>query len=195
MGALSPVPLATAAFLDKVEYRIIQPTVNGINKENIEYVGFIFFGLISVKGEPYVIEYNCRMGDPETEVVMPRLESDLVGLLIAATQKELSETTVRTDPRCAATIMTVSRGYPLSYEKGFVIEGLDQPFPARTLVFQAGTSMQGEDVITNGGRVLSVTSYGESIEDAVNLSLDVLDHIHYEGMYYRTDIGYEFKPE
>lgn len=193
MGAVSPVPLATPGFMHKVEERIIKPTIRGIEKEKIEYVGFIFFGLISVKGEPYVIEYNCRMGDPETEVILPRLESDLVGILIAATQKELSETVVRVDKRCAATVMAVSRGYPLGYEKGYTISGLDNKFGKQSLVFQAGTKKKGDDIITSGGRVLCVTSYGNTIQDAVNTSLDILDHIEYDGMYYRTDIGYEFK--
>ncbi len=140
-----------------------------------------------------MIEYNCRLGDPETEVVLPRLETDLVGLLIAATQHELDQTVVRVDPRPAATIMTVSRGYPLAYEKGYEISGLEGKYGKQSLIFQAGTKSEQDKILTNGGRVLCVTSYGESIEDAVNTSLDVLDHINFEGMYYRTDIGYEFK--
>ncbi len=192
MGAVSPVPLATPAFMRKVEEKIIKPTISGIEKESIEYVGFIFFGLISVKGEPYVIEYNCRLGDPETEVVLPRLESDLVGLLIAATQHELDQTVVRVDPRAAATVVAVSRGYPLAYEKGYEITGLEGKYGKQSLVFQAGTSLTDDKIITSGGRVLCVTSYAESITEAVNTSLDVLDHIHFDGMYYRTDIGYEF---
>lgn len=192
MGAVSPVPLATPAFMRKVEEKIIKPTISGIEKENIEYVGFIFFGLISVKGEPYVIEYNCRLGDPETEVVLPRLESDLVGLLIAATQHELDQTVVRVDPRAAATVVAVSRGYPLAYEKGYEITGLDGKYGKQSLIFQAGTSLTDDKIITSGGRVLCVTSYAESITEAVNTSLDVLDHIQFDGMYYRTDIGYEF---
>ncbi len=193
MGAVSPVPLATPGFMYKVEERIIKPTIKGIEKENIEYVGFVFFGLISVKGEPFVIEYNCRMGDPETEVVLPRLESDLVGILVAATQQELNETLVRVDSRSAATIMAVSRGYPLAYEKGFVIEGLEGNYKKDSLVFQAGTKSENGKIITSGGRVLCVTSYGDTIKDAVNTSLDILKEIRFEGMYYRKDIGYEFK--
>ena len=192
MGAVSPLPMATAAFMKTVEEKIIKPTINGLEKENIEYVGFVFFGLISVKGEPYVIEYNCRLGDPETEVVLPRLESDLVGLLVAATQHELNETVVRVDSRAAATVMAVSRGYPHGFEKGYPISGLDGNYGKNSLIFQAGTVQEGDEILTNGGRVLCVTSYGETIRDAVNTSLDVMDHIYYDGMYYRTDIGHEF---
>lgn len=194
MGAISPVPFATPGFMYKVEERVIKPTINGLHKEGIEYTGFVFFGLISVNGDPYVIEYNCRMGDPETEVVMARLETDLVGLCIAATQKELDQVEIKTDPRAAATIMAVSGGYPLGYEKGFEITGLDSNFGKQSLVFHAGTKEKDGKIITNGGRVLCVTSLDKNLEEAVNISLDILDHIHYEGIYYRTDIGYEFKP-
>jgi phosphoribosylamine--glycine ligase len=192
MGAVSPVPLATASFMQKVEEKIILPTIRGIEKENIEYVGFIFFGLISVNGEPYVIEYNCRLGDPETEVILPRLESDLVGLLIAATQHELDQTVIRVDPRCAATVVAVSEGYPLGYKKGFPVTGLDGKYGKQSLIFQAGTKSEDQKVLTQGGRVFCVTSYGETITEAVNISLDVLSHVRFEGMYYRTDIGHEF---
>lgn len=193
MGAISPVPFATPGFMYKVEERVIKPTINGLHKEGIEYTGFVFFGLISVNGDPYVIEYNCRMGDPETEVVMARLETDLVGLCIAATQKELDQVEIKTDPRAAATIMAVSGGYPLGYEKGFEIAGLNEQFGKQSLVFHAGTKEVNGKIVTNGGRVLCVTSLDKSLEEAVNISLDILDHIHYEGMYYRTDVGYEFK--
>ncbi len=193
MGAISPVPLATAAFMKKVEERIIKPTINGLFKEGIQYTGFVFFGLISVDGEPYVIEYNCRMGDPETEVVAVRLETDLVGLFIAATQQELDKVVLRVDKRAAATIMAVSRGYPLAFEKGFEITGLNEKYGKQSNIFQAGTKDENGKIVTNGGRVLCVTSLAENIEEAVNTSLDVLDNIFYEGMYYRTDIGYEFK--
>lgn len=197
MGAVSPVPFVTPGFMHKVEERIIKPTVNGIYKEGIAYTGFIFFGLINVNGDPYVIEYNCRMGDPETEVVIPRLETDLVGICIAATQQELDKVVIRTDKRSAATVVAVSRGYPMGYEKGFEITGLDEKFPKQSLIFHAGTQEINKDdvkkTVTNGGRVFCVTSFGEDIEDAVNTSLDVLDNIHFEGIYYRTDIGYEFK--
>lgn len=194
MGAISPVPFATPGFMYKVEERVIKPTINGLYKEGIEYTGFVFFGLISVNGDPYVIEYNCRMGDPETEVVMARMETDLVGLCIAATQKELDQVEIKTDPRAAVTIMAVSGGYPLGYEKGFEITGLNEQFGKQSLVFHAGTKEEKGKIVTNGGRVLCVTSLDKSLEEAVNISLDILDHIHYEGIYYRTDIGYEFKP-
>jgi phosphoribosylamine--glycine ligase len=194
MGAISPVPFATPGFMYKVEERVIKPTINGLYKEGIEYTGFVFFGLISVNGDPYVIEYNCRMGDPETEVVMARMETDLVGLCIAATQKELDQVEIKTDPRAAATIMAVSGGYPLGYEKGFEIAGLNEQFGKQSLVFHAGTKEENGKIVTNGGRVLCVTSLDKNLEEAVNISLDILDHIHYEGIYYRTDIGYEFKP-
>jgi phosphoribosylamine--glycine ligase len=192
MGAVSPVPIATPGFMRKVEEKIIKPTIDGIFKEGIEYVGFLFFGLISVGGEPYVIEYNCRMGDPETEVVIPRLETDLVGLLVAATQQELDSVVLRVDERAAATIMAVSKGYPLVYEKGFPVKGLDARFGKHSLLFHAGTRESDGQVVTSGGRVFCITSYGKDIREAVNTSLDMLDHVHFEGMYYRTDIGYEF---
>jgi phosphoribosylamine--glycine ligase len=193
MGAVSPVPFATPGFMYKVEERVIKPTINGLYKEGIEYTGFVFFGLISVKGEPYVIEYNCRMGDPETEVVMARLETDLVGLCVAASQKELDQVQIRVDEKAAATVMAVSRGYPTGYEKGFEITGLDGKYGKQSLIFHAGTREEDGKILTNGGRVLCVTSRGKDIAEAVNISLDVLDHINYDGIYYRTDIGYEFK--
>jgi phosphoribosylamine--glycine ligase len=178
--------------MHKVEERIIKPTINGLQKEQIEYVGFLFFGLISVNGEPYVIEYNCRLGDPETEVILPRLESDLVGLLIAATQHELNEVTMRVDERAAATIVAVSKGYPLGYEKGLEINGIDGDFGKQSLVFQAGTIEQDGKLLTNGGRVLCVTSLDKNLNEAVNISLDILQQIDFENKYYRRDIGYEF---
>lgn len=193
MGAVSPVPFATPGFMHKVEERIIKPTVNGLYKENIEYTGFIFFGLINVNGEPYVIEYNCRMGDPETEVVMARMETDLVGICIAATEQKLDQVKLRADPRAAATVMAVSRGYPTGFEKGYEITGLNEKFGKDSLIFHAGTKQDDGKVVTDGGRVFCVTSFGEDIEEAVNVSLDVLDYISFDGMYYRTDIGYEFK--
>jgi phosphoribosylamine--glycine ligase len=192
MGAVSPVPFATPGFMHKVEERIIKPTVDGLYKEGIEYTGFIFFGLINVNGEPFVIEYNCRMGDPETEVVIPRLETDLVGLCIAACNKELHMVKVRTDERAAATIMAVSKGYPGYFEKGLEITGLDGKYGKQSLVFHAGTKEKDGKIVTQGGRVCCVTSYGENIEEAVNTSLDVISYISFEGMYYRTDIGHEF---
>ncbi len=194
MGAVSPLPFATPGFMYKVEERIIKPTINGLYKEGIEYTGFVFFGLINVNGDPYVIEYNCRMGDPETEVVIARIETDLVGLCVAATQKELDQVVLRVDERAAATVMAVSRGYPTGYEKGYEITGLDGNYGKQSLIFHAGTKQEEDGrIVTNGGRVLCVTSYGKDITEAVNTSLDVLDHISYDGIYYRTDIGYEFR--
>jgi phosphoribosylamine--glycine ligase len=193
MGAVSPVPFATPGFMHKVEERIIKPTVDGLFKEGIEYTGFIFFGLINVNGEPLVIEYNCRMGDPETEVVMPRLENDLIGLCVAASQKELHLVKVQADKRAAVTIVAVSKGYPGSYEKGFEITGINENYGKQSMVFQAGTKQQDGQIVTSGGRVFCVTSYGSTIEEAVDTSQDVLQYVHFNGMYYRTDIGFEFK--
>jgi phosphoribosylamine---glycine ligase len=192
MGAISPVPFATPGFMHKVEERVIRPTIDGLHKEGIEYTGFVFFGLINVNGDPFVIEYNCRMGDPETEVVIPRLETDLVGLCIAATQQELDQVVMRVDPRAAATIMAVSYGYPLGYEKGFEITGLDDDYGKQSLVFQAGTKEEEGKIITNGGRVLCVTSLHKDLTEAVNTSLDILGNIHYTGISFRSDIGFEF---
>jgi len=192
MGAVSPVPFATSDFMQKVEEKIVKPTVDGLYKEEINYTGFLFFGLISVNNEPYVIEYNCRMGDPETEVVMPRLETDLVDLLVAATKQQLHSVKLRVDKRNAVTVMAVSHGYPGSYEKGFEITGLEQE-DKDAFIFHAGTKQTNGKIITNGGRVLCVTSYGDNIREAVEHSLIVLDEINFDGIFYRTDIGYEFK--
>lgn len=192
MGAVSPVPFATPGFMHKIEERIIKPTVNGLDKEKLEYTGFIFFGIINVKGDPYVIEYNCRMGDPETEVVIPRMENDLVGLCVAASKKELHLVKMRTDERAAVTVVAVSRGYPGAVEKGIEITGLDENYGKQTLIFQAGTKQAGDKLVTNGGRVVCVTSFGKDIEEAANTSFDIMDYINFDGMYYRPDIGYEF---
>ena len=192
MGAVSPVPFATPAFMNKVEERIIKPTIDGLQMENIDYKGFVFFGLISVNGEPFVIEYNCRLGDPETEVVIPRLENDIVGLFVATFNGELDKVTVRVDPRAAVTVMAVSHGYPMGYEKGFEIKGLGENFGKGSLVFQAGTKEENGKVVTNGGRVFCITSYGKHIEEAADTSLDMMGYVNYKGIYYRSDIGYEF---
>lgn len=192
MGAVSPVPFATPGFMHKVEERIIKPTVDGLMKERIQYTGFIFFGLINVNGDPYVIEYNCRMGDPETEVVIPRLENDLVGLCVAASNKELHMVKIQADKRSAATVVAVSKGYPGPFEKGFEITGLGDNYGKQSLIFQAGTKDEKGKIVTNGGRVFCVTSFGENIEEAVNTSLDVLNYTNFDGINYRSDIGYEF---
>jgi phosphoribosylamine--glycine ligase len=193
MGAVSPVPFATPGFMEKVEERIIKPTIAGLHKEEINYTGFLFFGLISVNEEPYLIEYNCRMGDPETEVVMPRLETDLLELLIAATQQGLDAVKLKVDKRNVVTVMAVSQGYPGTYEKGLEIRGLNKQTDKDSFIFHAGTKQTNGKIITNGGRVLCVTSYGNNIREAVDHSLVVLEEIDFDGIFYRTDIGYEFK--
>jgi len=192
MGAVSPVPFADTEFMQKVVDRVVKPTVKGLQEEEIEYKGFIFVGLIKVGDDPYVIEYNCRMGDPETEVVMPRLKNDLVELMLATARQELDRQTVEQDSRVACTVMAVSGGYPGDYEKGKKIKGLGQASGSDTLVFHAGTTEKNGEVLTNGGRVLCVTSYGSSVKEAISASKAVLDNISFEGMYFRTDIGYEF---
>ena len=191
MGAVSPVPFAGKTFMDKVKVKIIEPTIRGLKEDGIDYRGFIFIGLIKVGEEPMVIEYNCRMGDPETEVVLPRLKNDLVELFRAVANRKLDEMVVETDPRVAATMVAVSGGYPGSYEKGFPISGLDHS-PDGSLIFHSGTKLENGQVFTNGGRVLCVTAYSESLPDAIRKSIAVLRKIDFEGMYYRKDIGYEF---
>ncbi|HWB28402.1 MAG TPA: phosphoribosylamine--glycine ligase [Chitinophagaceae bacterium] len=193
MGCVSPVPFADAAFMQKVEESIIKPTIGGLASEGILYNGFVFFGLIKVGDEPLVIEYNCRMGDPETEVVMPRLNNDLVELFIALHEGKLADIDVSFDDHACTTIVAVSGGYPGSYKKGFVIEGLNSAGDNdNTIIFHAGTAPAEEDVLTNGGRVLAVSSYGATITEAAERSKKVLEKISFSGMYYRNDIGYEF---
>ncbi|WP_445453378.1 phosphoribosylamine--glycine ligase [Flavobacterium sp. 25HG05S-40] len=191
MGAVSPVPFADALLLEKIETRIIKPTVDGLQKDQIEYKGFIFIGLIIVKGEPIVIEYNVRMGDPETEVVMPRIQSDLVALFQAVANQKLDEVTLKIDPRSATTIMIVSGGYPEDYEKGFEISGLDNI--EDSMVFHAGTSIENGKVVTNGGRVLAITSFGADFEEAKKKSYQNIDKLHFDKMYFRKDIGKDLK--
>ncbi|HEY8969446.1 MAG TPA: phosphoribosylamine--glycine ligase [Puia sp.] len=192
MGAVSPVPFADDAFMARITERIIRPTVEGMAKENIDYKGFIFIGIIKVKDEPLVIEYNCRMGDPETEVVMPRLKNDLVELFLAVAEQRLDKVRIEMDPRIACTIVAVSGGYPGSYEKGYPISGLEEPLTSDSLIFHAGTKEDKGQVVTSGGRVLCVTSFAETVYEAVDKSRDVLEKLYYEGIYYRRDIGYEF---
>lgn len=193
MGAVSPVPFADDAFMKKVIEKVVEPTVKGLELENIDYKGFVFVGLIKVGDEPLVIEYNCRMGDPETEVVMPRLKSDLVDLLLATANGTLDTISIEKDERTACTVMAVSGGYPGSYEKGYTIKGLDRQVPADSIVFHAGTTTKNGAVVTSGGRVLCVTSYGDSIGHAVTKSKQVLQQIAFDDMYYRKDIGFEFE--
>ena len=192
MGAISPVPFADENFMKKVEDKIIKPTVEGLNKEGVVYRGFIFFGLIDVDDEPCVIEYNCRMGDPETEVVIPRLKNDFVDLLVAAATQQLEKINIEIDPRYACTVMAVSGGYPGEYEKGYKISGLNDISGADHLLFHAGTALSDGNTVTVGGRVLCVTSFGNSIEQAVDESIKELDKISFTGMSYRRDIGFEF---
>ena len=190
MGAVSPVPFAQGAFMKKVEERIIRPTVEGLAAEHIDYKGFIFFGLIEVDMEPYVIEYNCRMGDPETEVVMLRLQSDLVELMQATAEGRLDETEIRMDERSAVTVMMVSGGYPEAYEKGKTITGLDGV--EGSIVFHAGTKKADDGtLLTNGGRVLAVSSYGTDKADALKKSFENAAKIHFDRCYFRSDIGFD----
>jgi phosphoribosylamine--glycine ligase len=194
MGCVSPVPFMDDTFMQKVEERIVKPTINGLAEEELCYHGFVFFGLMNVDGEPFVIEYNCRMGDPETEVVMPRLQTDLVALFAAMDNGTLIDANISYDNRSCATIMAVSGGYPGDYEKNKVISGLeDTNAITDTLVFQAGTKASENAVVTSGGRVLAVTAYGNNIQDAVLLAHQRLEKISFEGIYFRRDIGYEFE--
>lgn len=189
MGAISPVPFADSTFKDKIENQIIIPTVKGLKSEGLVYKGFIFFGIINVKGEPYVIEYNCRMGDPETEVVIPRLKSDLLDLFEGVASNTLSERDVQFDERSAATVMMVSGGYPEAYKTGKVIYGLNGI--TDSLVFHAGTSADGPAIMTAGGRVLAVTSYGKNVDSAVSRSYRTIENIEFEDAYFRKDIGFD----
>ncbi len=193
MGAISPVPFATDEFMDRVRTKIIAPTVAGLQQENINYTGFIFFGIIKVGDEPFVIEYNCRLGDPETEVILPRLKNNIADLCLAAAQNRLGTVQVETDDRTAVTIMAVSGGYPESFEKGYKIGLPEEIRLTDSLIFQAATKLQEEDIVTNGGRVLCVTSFGNTIHEAAFKSKNILKEIRFNNMYYRRDIGYEFE--
>jgi len=192
MGAVSPVPFADEIFLQRVEEQIIKPTIEGFKKDKLEYKGFVFIGLMNDNGTPKVIEYNCRMGDPETEVVLPRIKNDFLQLLIATAAQKLHEITIETDSRSAAAVVAVSGGYPGDFEKGKPILGLNEAPLDNSLVFQAGTMQQGDEVVTNGGRVLVVTSFGDTIAEAAEQSNYMMEQLYFEGMYYRSDIGYEF---
>ena len=191
MGSVSPVPFYDADFARKVEERIVKPTINGICAEGMNYRGFVFFGLMNVNGDPYVIEYNVRMGDPETESVMLRIKSDLVDLLEAAAKRELAGKSVEFDSRAAATVMMVSGGYPEAYEKGKAISGLEKV--KLSVCFHAGTAVSGNDVVTSGGRVIAVSSYGNTIFSALETSYSSLKNISFDKCYYRTDLGFDLK--
>ena len=194
MGCVSPVPFADQIFTQKVIDRIIEPTINGFKKEQLDFKGFVFFGLIKVDNEPYVIEYNCRLGDPETEVVLPLLKNDIVALCQSLYNGSLQEQIIETDNRSCATVVAVSGGYPGDYQKGFTINGLAVAInSSESMIYHSGTKVENENIITNGGRVLAVTSFGNTIPNAVSKSLQTLTKIHFEGMNYRKDIGYEFK--
>jgi phosphoribosylamine--glycine ligase len=202
MGAISPVPFATEHFMKKVTDKIIEPTIKGLQKDGIDYKGFIFLGLIKIKEDPVVIEYNCRMGDPETEVVLIRLKNDLVELLIAMDQQKLDSQKITVEKNNAVTIVAVSSGYPGNYKKGVPIEFLYLENPeARKhieddgtgdMVFHAGTKNVDNKPVTNGGRVLAVSAMAAGLGDAIELSKSILEQIYFEGIYYRGDIGYEF---
>ncbi|MDO8930456.1 MAG: phosphoribosylamine--glycine ligase [Bacteroidota bacterium] len=189
MGAISPVSFADEIFMNKVEERIIRPTVKGLQKDQIPYNGFLFFGLISCKGEPMVIEYNVRMGDPETEAVMLRIKSDFMDLLIGAADSTLSEKTIEIDERTAAAVMLVAGGYPGAYEKGKVISGLENV--ENSFAFHAGTNYRNGEICTNGGRVIAVSSYGNSMEEALFISYKNAQLINFEGKYFRKDLGFD----
>jgi phosphoribosylamine---glycine ligase len=193
MGAISPVPFATAALMNKIEEKVIKPTIDGLQKESIEYKGFIFFGFMIAGNEPYMIEYNCRMGDPETEVVIPRLKNDLVELLEAAATQQLANVTIEKEEKTTVTIVAVSGGYPGDYGKGFEINGLNDVNPDDSLVFHMGTAIENDKLVTNGGRVFCITSYGRSVFDAAEISKEEIEKVSFTGMTYRSDIGYEFE--
>lgn len=187
MGAISPVPFNDKDFKNKIENKIIKPTIKGLKKDNIDYLGFIFIGLINVKGEPFVIEYNVRMGDPETQVVLPRIKNDFLEILLATANNKLSEIKLDVSPNYAVTIVSVSGGYPESYEKGLDVLGdIDQE-----LVFQAGTLKKNNKIVTNGGRVFSSTALGSSIKIALSKAYKNLKKIKFKGMYFRKDIGFD----
>ena len=189
MGAVSPVPFANEVFMKKVEERIIKPTVKGLQKDNIPYTGFIFFGIIKVDDEPKVIEYNCRMGDPETEVVIPRIKSDFLELLISAGKNQLDSKTIEFHKDSACTVVLVSGGYPETYEKGKVINGLSAI--NNSIPFHAGTSLNNDEIITNGGRVLAITSLGRDFKQALKQSYQNIENISFDKMNFRKDIGFD----
>ena len=189
MGAISPVPFADKELLDKIEERIVKPTIKGLQEEDIDYKGFVFIGIIRVGNEPYVIEYNVRMGDPETEVVLPRIKSDLVELLVKVSQQKLNKATLEIDEQSAVTVMLTSGGYPEDYEKGKEITGIDAI--DGSIIFHAGTAEKYGKIITNGGRVIAVTSMGKDYKEALKKSYQNIEKLHFDKMYYRKDLGFD----
>jgi len=189
MGALSPVPFADKSFMDKIEKKIIIPTVEGLKAEGIHYCGFIYAGLMKVENEPFVVEYNVRMGDPEAEVVIPRIKSDLLELLVSAGKGELSDSKVETDPRSVVTVILASGGYPGAYQKGKVISGTEDV--KDSILFHSGTKMEDGNIVTDGGRVIAVSSYGKNLKEALGRSYESISKINFEKMYFRKDIGFD----
>jgi len=189
MGAVSPPPFVTDELMQKVENRVVKPTIEGINKRGFDYVGFVFIGLIKVNNEPYVIEYNCRMGDPETEVVFPRIQSDVVDLMEAASRGTLEEVQIDINPLTAAAVMLVSGGYPEVYQKEKFVTNI--PTTYNSIIFHAGTKMEDEKIMTNGGRVIAITSFGEDHKVALDSAKKIAEEIQFEGKYYRKDIGFD----
>lgn len=193
MGAISPVPFADSNFMQKVEEQVVKPTIEGFKKDGFDYKGFVFIGLMNDNGNPSVVEYNVRMGDPETEVVIPRIKSDLVEMFKACGQETLADYHLEIDERTATTVMLVSGGYPESYEKGKVIKGIDSV--TQSTPFHAGTAEQGADIVTSGGRVLALTSFGNTIKEALDKSFKSAELVDFEGKYYRADIGFDLVNE
>ena len=191
MGAVSPLPFFDDVLKEKIIRTIVQPTIDGLYKEKMDYKGFVFFGLMINDGEPWVIEYNCRLGDPETEVVIPRLKNDLLELLLATSQQRINEINIETDNRAAVAIVAVSGGYPGDYEKGEIIHGLDTNLPG-SIIFHSGTKKQGDEVVSNGGRVLVITTFGDTIQEAAEQGNYLVEQLYFDGINSRRDIGYEF---
>jgi len=189
MGAISPVPFADEAFMSKIENQVVKPTVEGIAADNLDYKGFVFIGLIKVDGEPKVIEYNVRMGDPETEAVLPRVKNDLLDVFKHVSNQTLDQVTLDLDPRTAVTVMTVAGGYPEAYDKGDEIKGIDTV--EDSIVFQAGTTLENGKIVTNGGRVLTITSFGDNFQEALATSYKNVKKVQFKDMYYRTDLGFD----
>jgi phosphoribosylamine--glycine ligase len=195
MGAISPVPFADKSFMMKVIKRIIEPTISGLEKENVSYKGFLFFGLMKVNDDPYVIEYNCRLGDPETEAILPRIQNDLVELLIHTTSGTLDKINIKKNKCFAASIVATSKGYPAEYKTGLPITNIPMETNKEVYVFHSGTKLQNGEVLTNGGRVVCVTALADQLENAVKIASETIDTIQFDGKYYRKDIGFEFLEE